>query len=58
MKYEKLLDETKEICAHPKLSKNSLQIIERLVDLKQNNVFDRLSSTKYQVVIFYNIIIV
>jgi len=49
MKYEKLLEETKELRSHPKLSKNSLQIIEKLVDIKQNNVFDRLSNTKNQV---------
>jgi hypothetical protein len=49
MKYEKLVEETRELRSTPKLSKTSMKIIDRLVDIKQNNVFDRLSSTKYQV---------
>ena len=49
MKYEKLIQETKELREHPKLSKNSINIINKLVDIKQNNVFDRLNNQKYHV---------
>ena len=46
LKYEKLLEETKELRFHPKLSKNSKIIIDKLVDTKAN-VFDRLAHGRY-----------
>ncbi len=48
MKYDKLVQETKELRNRPHISKNSQVIIEKLVENRPNNVFDRLS-TKHPV---------